>query len=180
MIGLGIYDALCREMYDPELGVTYSPLSCCNDQVYADRCIDRSAPKVIWAIQATAQFNNDMYLSLREGFKQKKINLLVSEFEAEEILKDIRGYNSLSVSDKLKLQLPYIHTTLLVSELINLQYETKGVNIKVFEKSGMRKDRVSSVGYNYHVQCQYERKLTKPKQQSSSFEIKFRQPKFTI
>lgn len=178
-IGLGIYDALCREMYDPELGVTYSPLSCCNDQVYADRCIDRSAPKVIWAIQATAQFNNDMYLSLREGFKQKKINLLVSEFEADEILKDVRGYNSLNMSDKIKLQLPYIHTTLLVNELINLQYETKGVNIKVFEKSGMRKDRVSSVGYNYYVQCQYERKLTKPKQSNESFQIKFRQPKFT-
>ena len=105
-----------------------------------------------------------MYLSLREGFKQHKINLLINEFEAEEILKDIRGYNSLEMSNKTLLQLPYIHTTLLINELINLEYETKGVNIKVYEKSGMRKDRVSSVGYNYWVQCQLETKLKKPNQ----------------
>lgn len=175
-IGLGIYDSLVREIYDPELGVTYPPLSCCNDQVYADRCSDKNAPKVIWAIQATAQFNNDMYLSLREGFKQGYINLLVSEFEAEEILRDIRGYISLPSSDKLKFQMPYIHTTLLINELINLEFESKGVNIKVFEKSGMRKDRVSSVGYSYWVQCQLERKLKKPKSTASTPLVKFRKP----
>ena len=91
-----------------------------------------------------------------------KINLLINEFEAEEVLRDIRGYNSLEIKNKTILQLPYIHTTLLINELINLEYETKGVNIKVFEKSGMRKDRVSSVGYNYWVQCQLETKLRKP------------------
>jgi hypothetical protein len=161
-IGLGVYDCLIKDMYDPIMGKTYGALSCCNDKVYADRCKVQNAPKVIWAIQATAQFNNDMYLSLREGFRQHKINLLINEFEAEEILKDTRGYNSLQASDKTLLQLPYIHTTLLINELINLEYEAKGVNIKVYEKSGMRKDRVSSVGYNYWVQCQLETRLKKP------------------
>lgn len=177
-MGIGIYDALCRDIPDPLYGVVYPPLSCCNDPVYADRCIDKKAPKVIWAINATAQFNNDMYLSLREGFKQGNINLLIDEFSAEEILKNISGYKKMSSSEKTKLQLPYIHTTLLVNELINLEYETKGVNIKVYEKSGMRKDRVSSIGYNYFVQCQLERKLQKPK--NTNFDpttmFQFRQP----
>ena len=109
-----------------------------------------------------------MYLSLREGLRQHKINLLINEFEAEEILRDIRGYNSLEMSNKTLLQLPYIHTTLLVNELINLEYEAKGVNIKVYEKSGMRKDRVSSVGYNYWVLCQLETELKEPKEKTSS------------
>ena len=161
-IGLGVYDCLIKDIYDPLTGETYYALSCYNDKVYAERCKVPNAPKVIYAIQATAQFNNDMYLSLREGFRQRKINLLINEFEAEENLKDIRGYNSLEMSNKTLLQLPYIHTTLLINELINLEYETKGVNIKVYEKSGMRKDRVSSVGYNYWVQCQLETKLKKP------------------
>lgn len=161
-IGVGVYDSLMYEIHDIELGKTYCALSCCNNSDYADRCTDKNAPKVIWAIQATAPFNNDMYLMLRNGFKENKINLLVSEFECEETLKDIRGYNSLSLDGKLKLQTPYIHTTLLVNELINLQHEAKGTNIKVFEKSGMRKDRVSSIGYNYWVQCQLETNLRKP------------------
>ena len=165
-IGVGIYDALCRDIADPTFGVVYPPLSCCNDQVYADRCIDKKAPKVIWAIQATAQFNNDMYLNLRDGFQQGYINLLVDEFQAEENLKSIRGYMSMSSNEKTRLQLPFVHTTLLINELINLEYESKGANIKIYEKSGMRKDRVSSIGYNYWVQCQLAQKLRKPKQSS--------------
>ena len=178
-IGVGIYDALCRDIADPTFGVVYPPLSCCNDQVYADRCIDKKAPKVIWAIQATAQFNNDMYLNLRDGFQQGYINLLVDEFQAEENLKSIRGYMSMSSNEKTRLQLPFVHTTLLINELINLEYESKGANIKIYEKSGMRKDRVSSIGYNYWVQCQLAQKLRKPKQSSfdpSQF-FQMKQPK---
>lgn len=166
-LGIGIFDALVCDMYDPELGVTYTALSCCNDEVYAARCTDRNAPKVIWAIQASAQFNNDMYLSLRKGFQERQINLLTSEFTAEETLKEVKGYENLNIENKLIMQLPYIHTTLLVNELINLQYEAKGVNIRVFEKPGMRKDRVSSVGYNFYVMNQLSNKL-KPKNSSTS------------
>jgi len=165
-IGISIYDNLCRDMYDTEYGTTYRALSCRNDSVMADRCLDKDAPKVIWAINATAQLNNDMVLALREAFKQGRINLLVSEFDAEEILKDYRGYNTLNTEEKLALQLPYIHTTLLINELINLQSETRGVNIKVKEKSGMRKDRFSSLEYNWWVCTQleqeYNRKIAQP------------------
>ena len=170
-IGISIYDALCRDIYDTELGITYPPLSCCNDQTMADRCVDKNAPKVIWAINATMQLNNDMVLLLREGFRQGRINLLVSESEAEEILQDYRGYNSLSQSDKVKLQLPYIHTTLLINELINLQSETKGVNIKVKEKSGMRKDRFSSLEYNWYVCTLLEKNLRKPQKKRSYTDV---------
>lgn len=170
-IGIGIYDTLVREIYDTELGITYPPLNCCNDATFAERCLDKNAPKVIWAIQATSNFNNDMYLNLREKFRQNKINLLISEFEADEILKGVRGYQSTSAENKIKLQLPYIQTTLLINELINLEYETKGVNIQVHEKSGMRKDRVSSLGYNCYVVTLLEKNLNKKK--STSLDTSF-------
>lgn len=158
-VGVSVYDHLCRDMYDNELATTYRALSCCNDSVFADRCLDKSAPKVIWAINATAQLNNDMALALREAFRQNRLNLLVSEFDAEEILCSFRGYNSLTSKEKVTLQMPYIHTSLLINELINLQTETKGVNIKVKEKSGMRKDRFSSLEYNWWVCLQLEQAL---------------------
>lgn len=177
-IGIGIYDALCRDIPDPLFGIVYPPLSCCNDPVYADRCIDKRAPKVIWAIQATAQFNSDLYLNLREGFRQGYLNLLTDEFEAEEFLKSSDSFHTMTLSRKAKLLLPYIHTTLLVNELINLEYETKGITIKVFEKSGMRKDRVSSIGYNYWVQCQLERNLKKRRSlDETQFLFQIRAPK---
>ena len=157
-VGVGVYDALCRDIYDPMLGVTYPPLSCCNDPVYAERCVDPTAPKVIWAIQATSQFNNDMYLSLREGFKQRRINLLISAYDYKEQMADVKAFVTMDPMDRVNLMRPYMDADLLINELVNLECEAKGTVIKVSERAGMRKDRVSSVGYNYYVMQQIERK----------------------
>ena len=65
---------------------------------------------------------------------------------------------------KTILRLPYYQTSFLVDELINLEHEIVNGKIKVKEKSGMRKDRYSSLEYNYYVVDQI--RLKKKKQQS--------------
>lgn len=160
-IGLGIYDCLIKDIVDPESGEIYPAITCCNDAEMASRCAVPGAPKVIWSVKASAQWNSSCALLLREGFKSGRIRLLETEYDAEEALSEIRGYNSLENSDKIKLQLPYIHTTLLIDELINLQYEESGGKVKIHEKSGARKDRYSSLSYNYYVALQIENKITK-------------------
>lgn len=125
------------------------------------RCTVQGASKVIWAIKASAQFNSDCAFLLREGFKSGRIRLLVNEYDAEEILDSLRGYSSLNPTEKMQVKLPYIHTTLLIDELVNLQHEESGGKVKIFEKSGMRKDRYSSLSYNYYVATQLENKLAK-------------------
>lgn len=161
MIGLGVYDELAHDIVDSETGEIYPALSCCNDKTMADRCTVVGAEKVIWSVKASAQFNSDCALLLREAFRSGRVRLLGTEYDAESYLADIRGYASLSPTDKLKVKLPYIHTTLLVDELTKLQHKTEGGKIKVFEKSGMRKDRYSSLSYNYYVAVQLENKLSK-------------------
>ena len=169
--GLGVFDALIRDMVDPETGELYGALSCCNDKDMAARCKVSNAPEVIWSIKASASFNNEICILLRSGFKQGKINLLVSEFEAEEILKDkIKGYAKMQPFEQLQYKMPYIQTTLLIYELTKLEHEIKGTNIKIIEKTGMRKDRYSSLAYNYWVQCQLEREILQKPQ--VSFDIK--------
>lgn len=169
--GLGVFDALIRDMVDPETGELYGALSCCNDKDMAARCKVANAPEVIWSIKANASFNNEICILLRSGFKQGKINLLVSEFEAEEILKDkIKGYAKMQPFEQLQYKMPYIQTTLLIYELTKLEHEIKGTNIKIIEKTGMRKDRYSSLAYNYWVQCQLEREILQKPQ--VSFDVK--------
>ena len=158
--GLGLFDALIKDIFDPETGTVYPALSCCNDKVMAERCKVDNAPKVIWSIKASASFNSEICTLLRSGFKQGKINLLVGEDESEGILAEkVKNYSKLSASEKLSYTMPYLQTTFLVYELINLQYEIKGTNIKIIERSGMRKDRYSSLAYNYWVQNQLEREF---------------------
>ena len=106
-------------------------------------------------------FNKWCAFLLREAFRSGRIRLLCTEYDSEEYLSDIKGYSSLSPADKIQIQLPYINTTLLVDELTKLQHEESGGKIKVFEKSGMRKDRYSSLSYNYYVAIQVEQKINK-------------------
>lgn len=167
--GLGVYDQLIRDIYDPDTGELYPAISCINNDEMADRCKVRSAPKVIYSVKATDKFNSECALLLREGFRQGKIRLLISEYDCEDMLESYKGYKNLDATGKAKLQLPYINTTLLINELINLKYEPKGNMIKVYEKSGFRKDRYSSLAYNYWLVTQLELKLGQAKQNNYDF-----------
>lgn len=162
-IGLGVYDALVRDMTDPETGEIYPALSCCNNSEMAERCTVQGAQKAIWAIKGNPTLNSECAILLREGFRSGKIRLLVTEYDAEELLLPdaVKNYNSLDLQEKLKLRLPYIHTTLLIDELVKLQHDESGGRVKIFERAGMRKDRYSSLSYNYYVATQLESKLMK-------------------
>lgn len=160
-LGLGVYDCLSRDIVDPETGEIYPAISCCNNAEMAARCTVIGAEKVIWAIKASAQFNSDCAFLLREAFRSGRIRLLSTEYDAEESLDELRGYGSLSPAERMQLQLPYIHTTLLIDELTKLQHEESGGKVKIYEKTGMRKDRYSSLSYNYYVAIQIESKLNK-------------------
>jgi len=179
-IGLGVFDCLTRDIVDPDTGEIYPAISCCNNNEMASRCVNPTAAKVIWSIKASAQFNSDCAFLLREGFRSGRIRLLENEFEAEELLRDVPGYLKLTPIEQSKIQLPYIHTTLLINELINLQHETNGDKIKVFEKHGMRKDRYSSISYNYYVALQIENKFNKQMAKSTGTSDMFavRPPKY--
>ena len=178
-VGQSVLDYLMADRFDPVYGQQYAALNCINAPELSDRCKVKGAPKVIYAIKATARSNNDMCLALRAGFQNGYINLLCSDNNIEEKLSKIRGYSKLSDIQKAKLALPYIQTTFLIDELINLDHDTSNGLIKVKEKSGMRKDRYSSLEYGYYVVQELSKKL-KPKQKQTSGYInmfKFKPPK---
>lgn len=158
-VGAGVVDLLLDDIYNPDTGETYGALSCYNNPDIAARCTDMDAPKALWVINnQTARFNSECAFSLREGFRSGKIRLLANEYDAEDYLSEVRGWGSINPVEKTAVRLPYIDTTYLVDEIINLKYEDTQSGVKVYEKSGYRKDRYSSLSYNYWVACQLEDK----------------------
>lgn len=149
--GLGVYDFIIREQYDPVTGEIYEPMMACNNEEMADRCKVKGANKVVWCMKASADFNSNAATSLRAGIKNGNINLLINEFDSEDTVKKIQGYKSLSANEKDKLMLPYIQTSYLINEMINLEHDIVNNKVKLKERSGMRKDRFSSMEYNYYV-----------------------------
>ena len=178
-LGLGISDALMADIYDPITGETYGALSCCNNEELAKRCHVNGAPKVIWSIQGNPEFNSQCALGLREALRQKQVRLLISEYEADDFLFGVKGFDSLSPADIVTMKLPYIHTSLLINELIKLEYEVRNNVVRVKEVTGMRKDRYSSLSYNIYVAKAIEREMAlKNKTTVENMVFHFRTPKF--
>ena len=158
-VGLSILDCLSSDISDPETGEIFPALCCCNNDDLAARCVVKGAPKTIWAIMGSAKFNSEAALLLREGFKSGRVRMLVNEYDGEDAMNRISGFASMEMPDKTKLLLPYINTTLLINEIVNLRHEESNGLVKLSEKSGMRKDRYSSLSYNYYVALQLENEM---------------------
>ena len=179
-IGQSILDYLMADRFDPMYSQAYGALDCIDAPDLSVRCKVKGAPKVIYAIKANAKLNNDMCIALRAGFQNGYINLLLSDSNIEEKLSKIRGYSRLSEMQKARLKLPYIQTTFLIDELINLSHDTSNGMIKVKERSGMRKDRYSSALYGWYVIQELSKKLKPKKQEDSQSLLSYlpiRQPK---
>lgn len=157
--GLGVYDYIIKDQYDPDYGVTYPALTCCNNDEMAERCKVKGAHAVVWSIKANAEFNSQSATALRTGLQTGRITLLVNEFEAEEIIKQVRGYKNMTPMEQAMLKMPYVQTSLMVNELVNLEYTISNNNVRIKEKAGMRKDRYSSLQMQYYVVQQLGLKL---------------------
>ena len=167
-IGQSIVDFCMSDRYDPLYGVNYSALNAMNNPDLEERCRVKNAPKVMYVVKASSKLNNDMCLSLRAAFQNGYINLLMDENMVEEKITKIRGYQKLSDMQQDKLRLPYVQTSFLINELINLTHDTSNGLIKVKEKPGMRKDRYSSCMYGYALVQELSKNL---KPQTSTDEL---------
>lgn len=155
--GLGVYDYIIKDQYDPETGETYKALTCCNNDDMAKRCKVRDAKKVVYSVKATPDFNQITYLLLRNAIQNGNIDFLITENDAEIYLaKEFKGYKKLSLYERGDLLQSYAETTAAVFELIKLKGFYKDGKLKVFETSNNRKDRYSSLSYNYWCMKQLE------------------------
>ena len=175
-VGFGIVDALVRDINDPESGETYPALGCKNNKLWDKRCSNPHAKKALWVVNADAKFNSECAILLRDGLRGGRIRLLETEYDGDNYMGEIRGFNKLSMEEKLKLEMPYTNTTLLVNELINLRHEETSGYVKILRSHGKRKDRYSSISYNFwlasKLEEQLEKKHTKAIERGESFMIR--------
>lgn len=160
-VGISIYDQLVQDQIDPDRNVSYEAWSCINDETMAARSRNPEAPRVIYSIKATTQFNNDNAVSLRDAIKRGKIRFLINEANGIEALNSLRGYEQLSPEEQVMFESPYKQITAFVNETVNLDYEVINGKIRVKEQNGKRKDRYSSVSYANYIASVIERERLK-------------------
>jgi len=156
-----------EKIFDYERNIEYPAWTVINpldEPDLAMRCKDPDSVAVIFPIKVTgayaAQMNHDMALYTRGQFVGNKISLLLTEAEASEELMTMPEYRKLSQEEQVMVRTPYIQTTFLVNEMINLETEIKSGLVKLTEPSSRaRKDRYSSLAYGLYFLKQKEQDL---------------------
>ena len=162
-----VFDQLITNLYDTESGISYDAVNCINDEEMTKRCFIEDAPKVIYSIKADAKLNSQMHTYVLDELKRGSLRLLVNENDGKGKLLEIEGFDKLPKEEQMKYVSPYVQTTLLINEMINLERaDTTNGLIKLVEPSSKRKDRYSSIGYGIYIAKELEQEL-RPKRDDS-------------
>lgn len=150
--GLAIYDACTRILYDELRDIEYEAWTSFNNEKMNERRLEKEAIPVIYSIKASAEINHYIATGLRTSFEKQKIRLLRSDIEIKEDFIESKGYLKKTADEQYRMLRPFVTTTALQNELINLIYEVRSGFIKIKEVGTTTKDRYSSLAYcNYYA-----------------------------
>jgi hypothetical protein len=121
-----------------------------NDKVLETRCLDSEAPKNIYSITGSTTLNDQCARNTKDEILKNRVELLMNHNDARLFLKELKGYDNLSAEDKAKLEFPFIQTTALINEMVNLSNVGLDGVIKLKEPRSGRKDRYSAFSYGIY------------------------------
>lgn len=151
--GIPIYDELGQVTKDPERNLEYPPYtimpheSIDNDTYneLSKRTLGLNAVPNIYCFSATSKLNSLIAVSMKDMLKKKMFGFLVDETRAEDFLIKNRYKEYMRHDDieaKAFFMSPYVQTSLLINEAINLVGTWTTGNLKLTEPAGARKDRI--------------------------------------
>ncbi|WP_039230813.1 terminase large subunit domain-containing protein [Clostridium haemolyticum] len=157
--GMAIYDECVKVLYDEERDIEYDAWCSYNDEEMKKRALSPNPLPVVFSIKAGQRLNHELATALRTDLQQGNIELLINELEAKDMLSEKKEYEKLPPEEKSKILTPFLQTTALLNELVNLEFDIVGGYIKVKEKSGKRKDRYSSIAFANYLGRLLEKEL---------------------
>ena len=170
-VGISVFNELQKSNFDNSRGIDYEAFTCFNDDNTVDKQMARGALPVVYSLKpASASINHTIITSFKDAILKKKIKLLMNNSEAKNDLIDDNNELLKNQEELARLLKPYLQTTLLINEMINLEWSLNGGYIKVFEKGSSRKDRYSSCSYaNYLADIIEKEEMKKRKSNNKDF-----------
>jgi hypothetical protein len=171
--GITVYDELTKEIIDDITGEIYPAWTIIDDDKLhvlnketisdlRDRTVESGALPIIFPVQGSLSLNSKIAVDFKKQLDNNSISFLVNEQRAIDILtsKDSLFRNNNNPNYRAFKLAPYVQTSELIEECINLSMEIIGINIRLIEPTNGRKDRYSSISYgNYFISLKEIRKL---------------------
>lgn len=161
-LGIGLVDYMVKSQIDPDSGEVLPPFGVANDteKLYKKFETNDMEPDALFLIKANAPINTEAYSYAQTQMQGGKIKFLVDEASAKERLMTTKRGQEMSLDDRNEYLKPYVQTTMLREQLLNLVEQNEGVNIILKQSSRkIKKDKVSAFVYGlYYIKNDDERR----------------------
>ena len=175
-VGAGLIDFMTKAQVDPETGDELMPFGVeggtLEDAVEPYKKVRGPGVEedAMYLIKANAPINTEAHSYVQTQMFSVKIKFLIDETQAKNKLMSTKvGQEMDAVKRQERLQ-PYVLTTLLRSQMLNLVEDNEGVNIILKQSSrSVPKDKFSAFEYGlYYIKQEEDRKRKKKKRSVGS------------
>ena len=171
-LGIGLLDFMVKAQETSD-GQYLPPFGVENDDQGLYKSYFRGIPELekdaIFQIKANAPLNTQAYSYVQTQMSSGKIKLLIDENQAKMKLMQTRTGQNMSLDQRNDYLRPFVLTTILREQMLNLVEDNEGVNIILKQDSrGIKKDKFSSFIYGLYFVKKWEQKLQKRRKRDFS------------
>lgn len=161
-LGAGFVDFMVKAQVDPETNDVLPPFGVVNDEdgKYKKLKTPDTETDAMYLIKANAPINTEAYSYAQVQMSSGKVKFLIDEAQAKVKLMSTKAGQNMSVEQRNDYLKPYILTTVLREQMLNLVEDNEGVNIILKQSSrSIKKDKFSAFVYGmYYIKQEEDRK----------------------
>ena len=171
-LGIGLLDFMVKAQ-ETDDGQYLPPFGIDNDEQGVYKAYFRGVSEVqkdaIFQIKANAPINTQAYSYTQTQMSSGKIKFLIDETEAKAHLMETKNGQNMSIDQRNDYLRPFVLTTVLRQQMLNLVEDNQGVNIILKQDSrSIKKDKFSAFVYGLYYIKQEEDRLRKRRKRDMS------------
>lgn len=149
-VGAGLVDFLVRDQIDPDTDELLPNWGVFNDEdrKYREWQTEDTIHNALYIMKATAPINSELYSYCQSQLNSGKLLFLIDENVAKNKLMAQSQGQKMSAPQRADYLRPYVETSILKSQMMNLVQENEGANIILKRSSNkIKKDKFSALIY---------------------------------
>lgn len=160
-LGIGLIDYMVKGQEDVD-GTYFPPFGVDNDEegFYKKFRTDDMEKDALYLIKANAPINTEAHTYVQTQLFSGKIKFLIDEQTAKNKLMGTKAGQTMDPNKRAEYLKPFVHTSILREQMLNLVEENEGVNIILKQSTkSVKKDKFSAFEYGlYYIKQEEERK----------------------
>ena len=173
-LGIGLIDFMTKSQVDPEtndvlppFGVEGGTTEDIKDQYKDLKKTLGLEENAMFLIKANAPFNTEAYSYAQSQMSSGRVKFLVDEMTAKAALMETKVGQAMTTDQRNEYLKPYVLTTVLKAQMLNLTEKTEGINIILKQVSlKIKKDKFSAFIYGLY-RVKQEEELNKKRRRRS-------------